>query len=173
MASELDACRDAEADYFDPPPATQVTVGAAEFLPWITTELQAIARVSTGMTRLTNEVLPLALGAKGSPGDEGEIAYVASRLFELYRVALAWPAKCAAVDTHEIWSGVLREAPQLTSNIVKEFRSFAEEITKDMPDLVARARRGEPVQGFSLTLSVPDMTPLFKEIESVQQSIGL
>jgi hypothetical protein len=174
MAGELELSRRLELASAAGTTSEPIKIDGADFLPWIVAELASVTNILNTMTGMANDVLPIALGPNDSPGDPTEISYVTSRLGDAYRAALQWPLTCSSVETDPRWAGVLQEARPLTSNIVRDFRSFAARIVDEMPDTVARALSGQPVGvGFQLKLTVPDMEPLQREIDKLRSAFDI
>lgn len=151
-----------------------LNLDAGECLAWLSGQMAPLASIPKKITSMLNEILPIALGPKGSSGDPDEIKFVVSQLGDAYRAALQWPFEWRSVRTDSRWAAVLREGSLLTSNMLAEFEEFAARLAIEVPDGIARAQQGEPVRiEFTLTLTMPSTDAFDRELASAKLAFGI
>lgn len=143
-----------------------------EVADWVSQHFSYITSTITSSTKLLNEGLPIAFGEPGQPGNAKHIHYIAKRFTDGYKRLIEWRLEFLTLDVDEAFSKLLELASHMATNAIKEIEDYANHIHKEINyvfDNIEKYEEGTEIR-LTLTLTVPDSTEFFKELERVKRT---
>lgn len=142
-----------------------------EVADWVLQQFSHISNTIASSSKLLNEGLPIAFGAPGQTGDAKHIHYVAKRFTDGYRRLIEWRLEFLTIDVDDAFSRLLSLASLMATNAIKEIEDFANNTHKEINhifDNIDKYKEGTEIR-LTLTLTCPDTTEFFEELESVKR----
>lgn len=148
-------------------------VEGLEIYKWILKKIDEARRIIDAVEPLTNVALPEAFGPPGTAGDPEHIVYVAQKLVEVYRNAIEWTLDFRRVDADEDFHNLVRLSSKMLSNTIGEIEEFSKSMSEQLNEALKKIGSGEQqVVDLMLTLTIPDMSELNKELKRLQRLYG-
>lgn len=139
-----------------------------EALTWIGRKISEIMHVPNQISTALRTGLEKAVGPPGHPGDIRRIVHLATRFADGYLEAIEWALEFRRVDVEEDLARLMELSANLSSNIIREMREFAE----GLPERIDHALKNPPEgnkASFVLTLTVPDLSAFEGEMNRLRR----
>jgi hypothetical protein len=95
-----------------------------EALSWIATQFGSIARTVEILSNLVNLGLNDAMGPSGEPGDPEKLVYVANRIGQAYREAIAWTLRWQRLHTDDAFARVIALGQSAGTRLVHQIEDW-------------------------------------------------
>lgn len=134
---------------------------------WISGKCAQASKTVQHLSLALNAGIEKAVGKPGVPGDIRRIVHLALRIADGYSHILDWTLDFRRLEVEPELENLMAHAGMFTSNILTEIETFA----LNLHDQIEGAITNPPADGiakFTLTLTVPDMTDFYKEMERLK-----
>lgn len=138
----------------------------AEAIAWISHKISEIRHVPQHVETALRLGIEPAVGPKGQPGDIHRIIHLATRFADGYLAAIEWTLEFRRVDVDDSLARLLELASELSSNMIREMREYAEGLRERIETALLNAEKGGTVS-FILVLTVADMSEFEAEMARV------
>lgn len=138
----------------------------AEAIAWISNKISEIRHVPEQVDAALNLGVEPAVGPKGKPGDIHRIVHLATRFADGYLAAIEWTLEFRRVDVGDSLARLLELASELSSNMIREMREYAEGLREGIEAALLNVEKGESAS-FTLVLTVGDMSEFEAEMARV------
>lgn len=127
-----------------------------EALMWIGRKIAEIMHVPNQISTALRIGLEKAVGPPGQPGEIRRIVHLATRFADGYLEAIEWALEFRRVDVEEDLARLMELSANLSVNIIREMREFAEGLPEQIDHAQENPPEGNKVS-FVLELTVPDL----------------
>ena len=142
----------------------------AELSTWLSNHMNNISNTTTSLTNLINSALPVAFGPPGVAGNPKEIVYVANRVSQAYKRMIDWTLEFRRINVEQDFERLIELASSMAMNMITEIEEFTERIDNEIDAALSNLTDSSEARviKLTLTLTVPDMTALYDELERVK-----
>jgi len=132
---------------------------------WMSNQLEFVGRMATTLENLVNVGLLKAMGPPGQPGNAEELVYVANRIGDAYRQAIAWTLRWQRLHAYgadEAFQPLISLGIAAGEQLVRQLEEWAERMARTLRDIFANG--GLPPPGAVIDISAKlDLPPGWNE----------
>ncbi|ABW19429.1 DUF4062 domain-containing protein [Alkaliphilus oremlandii] len=146
-----------------------------EFLNWIVDKNSELILVTSALSSLFNNAIPIAMGEPGEPGDVEQIIYVGERLGTIYEKFLNWGLDFKRISVNDEWKEVKNTLSRMWESPISDLESYCAKYSEAMNRLALIPHDSEESIELDLTLTLnePDLTEFYRELNIVRARYGL
>lgn len=139
-------------------------------IPWLKSQMLDLQRIVLVVERLTNEILPEALGPPGEPGDPRLIAFAGRAMGQAYADLIEWCQRVRRTVLDERYARVAQEMSRFSGNVVERLEVMGPGLLQMIEDGLA-VPHGDPRRDIRIELVLDlDVGRFEEELQALAES---
>ncbi len=141
----------------------------------IITKIEELLNLTSMLTILINESLPVAFGAPGVSGDVEHIIYSAERTVDVYEKILLWGVECKALSQNEQLRNLITSISKACDSVIEDLDAYSNQLFNELSQIPEKEEDAVPgtVIKVDCVLREPDFSDFYTEIETIKYKNGL
>lgn len=140
-----------------------------EIIDFVKTKCSELVNRTSILSEILNDAFQEAIGAPGTPGNDGYIIYVAEKLIEVYKSVHEWSLEFKNIIVPDEFQNLILYTSQLSLSVIEDIENFISDYDVRINEAVLgiNDKSEKRVLSFNLTLRSPDISKIESEIQNI------
>lgn len=140
-----------------------------EIIDFVQRKCSELVNRTSILSKILNDAFQEAIGALGTPGNDGYIIYVAEKLIEVYKSVHEWSLEFKNIIVPDEFQNLILYTSQLSLSVIEDIENFISDYDVRINEAVLgiNDESEKRTLSFKLTLRCPDMSKIESEIQNI------